>query len=105
MKRTTGLIIIVVFLLDSILAGCNSKAAKTEAPVAEQKPAAAQIDQAKNSYEGLQFDDKKDPVCNMPLSAGINDTAHYDKKLYGFCSAACKEEFEKNPIAYVRMIK
>jgi YHS domain-containing protein len=37
----------------------------------------------------------------MPVTAGISDTAHYDNKVLGFCSAGCKEEFLKNPKANI----
>jgi hypothetical protein len=35
---------------------------------------------------------KKDPTCGMPVTAGIHDTAHYGKWVLGFCSKECKEE-------------
>jgi YHS domain-containing protein len=35
----------------------------------------------------------------MPVSAGISDTAHYNKYVLGFCSSECKAEFMKNPTA------
>ena len=42
-------------------------------------------------------DNKKDPSCGMPVSAGIGDTAHYKGKVLGFCSKECKDEFLKDP--------
>ena len=42
---------------------------------------------------------KKDPTCGMPVTAGIHDTAHYENKVLGFCSTECKNEFLKNPKA------
>jgi YHS domain-containing protein len=51
------------------------------------------------SYDISLVDNKKDPTCGMPVTAGISDTAHYDNKVLGFCSAGCKEEFLKNPKA------
>ena len=44
-------------------------------------------------------DNKKDPTCGMPVTAGISDTAHYDGHVLGFCSSECKNEFLKNPKA------
>jgi YHS domain-containing protein len=44
-------------------------------------------------------DNKKDPTCGMPVTAGISDTAHYENKVLGFCSPECKNEFAKNPKA------
>jgi YHS domain-containing protein len=46
-------------------------------------------------------DNKKDPTCGMPVTAGINDTAHYENKVLGFCSTECKNEFLKNPKANI----
>ena len=42
-------------------------------------------------------DNKKDPNCGMPVTAGIKDTVHYNGKVYGFCSDECKQAFLKNP--------
>jgi YHS domain-containing protein len=53
------------------------------------------------SYDISLVDNKKDPTCGMPVTAGISDTAHYDNKVLGFCSAGCKEEFLKNPKANI----
>jgi YHS domain-containing protein len=33
----------------------------------------------------------------MPVTAGISDTAHYQKNILGFCSPECKAEFLQNP--------
>lgn len=44
----------------------------------------------------------KDYVCGMTVEAGqIADTAHYESKIYGFCSKECKAEFMKNPQSYL----
>jgi len=43
-------------------------------------------------------DNKKDPNCGMPVTAGIEDTVHYNGKVYGFCSDECKQAFLKNPV-------
>ncbi|MGO9645549.1 MAG: YHS domain-containing protein [Candidatus Bathyarchaeia archaeon] len=42
-----------------------------------------------------------DPICKMSVSEGQAKytTVRNDKKYY-FCSAACKQEFEKNPTKY-----
>lgn len=53
------------------------------------------------SYDISLVDNKKDPTCGMPVTVGISDTAHYDNKVLGFCSAGCKEEFLKNPKANI----
>jgi YHS domain-containing protein len=53
------------------------------------------------SYDLSLVDNKKDPTCGMPVTAGISDTAHYDNKVLGFCSEGCKEAFLKNPKANI----
>ena len=53
------------------------------------------------SYDISLVDNKKDPTCGMPVTAGISDTAHYDNKVLGFCASGCKEEFLKNPKANI----
>ena len=54
---------------------------------------------ATKTYAVGLVDNKKDPTCGMPVSAGISDTAHYKKYVLGFCSKECKDEFLKNPKA------
>ena len=45
---------------------------------------------------------KIDPVCDMHLEEhGVSATALYEGKTYGFCSAYCKGEFEKEPAKYL----
>jgi YHS domain-containing protein len=51
------------------------------------------------SYPVALVNNKKDPSCGMPVTAGIGDTAQYDKYVIGFCSKECKDEFLKNPTA------
>lgn len=49
------------------------------------------------AYDVSLVNNKKDPVCGMPVTAGISDTAHYNNNVLGFCSPECKAEFLKNP--------
>jgi YHS domain-containing protein len=49
--------------------------------------------------------DKKDPVCGMPAFRYMEDTAVYQNKIYAFCSKDCKDEFVKDPAAYVKVEK
>ncbi len=43
----------------------------------------------------------KDPVCGMMIEeTDAAATAVYHEKTFRFCSASCKEKFEKNPAAY-----
>ena len=76
---------------------CQSGPAKTDKPAADTMAMAK--DSATNIFEHLIVDNKKDPSCGMPVTAGIGDTAHYKDKVLGFCSKECKEEFLKNPEA------
>lgn len=44
-----------------------------------------------------------DPVCNMALEEDeAAATATYDGKIYYFCSAACRNDFQEDPEAYLR---
>lgn len=52
---------------------------------------------AATTYDLSLVNNTKDPVCGMPVTAGISDTAHYKNDVLGFCSAECKAEFQKNP--------
>lgn len=45
----------------------------------------------------------KDPVCGMEVDEkGAKFKAEHMGKSYYFCSAMCKEKFEKNPSGYVK---
>jgi len=56
---------------------------------------------SEKTYDVKILDNKKDPTCGMPVTAGISDTAHYKNKVIGFCSTECKAEFLKNPTANI----
>jgi YHS domain-containing protein len=53
----------------------------------------------------LVVDNKYDPVCKMPVTAGITDTTSHNGKTIGFCSPECKEEFLANPKDYQLVMK
>ncbi|MFX1705101.1 YHS domain-containing protein [Chitinophaga sp. CC14] len=60
--------------------------------------------------EEVQYDtslvaNRRDPVCRMPIKAGIYDTAHYQGAVLGFCSSACKDSFLLKPAAYTIVMK
>ena len=57
------------------------------------------------SLKTLHFDYDKDPACGMPLKYGLEDSATYKGKLYGFCSRECKEAFLKDPAGLTAKIK
>ncbi|MET3877365.1 YHS domain-containing protein [Chitinophaga sp. OAE865] len=56
-------------------------------------------------YDTALVANRRDPVCRMPIKAGIYDTAHYQGAVIGFCSAACKDSFLLNPAAYTLVMK
>ncbi len=58
-----------------------------------------------NKFSKDSVDNKRDFICNMPVTAGIADTCHYDNKVYGFCSEECKVEFLSDPKKYLAEIK
>ena len=84
----------------ALFIACDPAKPKEEKPAADTTAAVMKMDSAMH-YDIAMVDNKKDPSCGMPLTAGIGDTAHYKNKVYGFCSKECKAEFEKNPEAGV----
>ena len=56
----------------------------------------------KVKYTTSMVDNKIDLSCGMPLTAGIEDTCHYNGKVYGFCSKECKDDFLKNPAGAIK---
>lgn len=48
-----------------------------------------------------EMNEVKDPICGMKVN--LEKTKYkstYEGKEYGFCSANCKAEFDKNPYEY-----
>ncbi len=43
-----------------------------------------------------------DPVCNMEINEKSKFKSSYNGKVYFFCSASCKQSFEKEPDKYVK---
>jgi YHS domain-containing protein len=56
-------------------------------------------------YDTALVANKRDPVCRMPIRAGIYDTAHYHGAVLGFCSTACKDSFLLKPENYTLVMK
>lgn len=80
------------------LVACNG-AQQEQAPATDTSMTIQQDTTATVAYTVEMVDNKKDPTCGMPVTAGISDTAHYENKVLGFCSPECKNEFAKNPKA------
>lgn len=93
--RNAGLIGMAILTVG--LFACNHMT-KVAEKVAAPDTTAAKMEPVK-SYDIAMVDNKKDPTCGMPVTAGIGDTVHYKSKVIGFCSAECKAEFAKNPEA------
>jgi YHS domain-containing protein len=88
----------------SLIAGMMSLVAcggtqQEQAPTTDSSMDVQQDSTAAPAFTAEMVDNKKDPTCGMPVTAGISDTAHYENKVLGFCSPECKNEFVKNPKA------
>ncbi|MEO7529865.1 MAG: YHS domain-containing protein [Sediminibacterium sp.] len=81
-----------------LFSSCQSGTTKTETKPSTDT-VAMRPDTTANVLDHLLVDNKKDPACGMPVSAGIGDTSHYKGKVLGFCSKECKETFQKNPVS------
>ena len=88
-----------IFIISLVFTACSHRASNDQA-VSKAK-AEEKMTMAPNKYSGIDFASKKDLACGMPLSAGVDDTAHYAGKIYGFCSTECKDTFLKNPEKYL----
>lgn len=96
-NKNSALILCSIYLFFVlIMSACENTGFKTEKVTADTT--IMKVDTLKQ-YDLALVDNKKDPSCGMPVSAGIGDTAHYKNKVLGFCSAECKAEFVKNPEA------
>lgn len=72
---------------------CNNQVKENKQPTA----VAPAMHEDTSKYTATMVDNKRDPSCGMPVSAGIGDTVHYKNKVLGFCSKECKDEFMKDP--------
>jgi YHS domain-containing protein len=91
--------VLFALLLVTVLFACknNNNAKAVEATPKDSTVAA----QPKQPFDGVEFASKMDLACGMLLTAGIQDTAHYKGKIYGFCSNECKTDFLKTPEAFL----
>lgn len=87
-------------LLISILFTACSHHSNNEKAISKAKTE-EQVVKPVNKFAGVEFASKKDLSCGMPLSAGVEDTAHYNGKIYGFCSKECKDSFLTDPAKYL----
>ncbi|MEO6845470.1 MAG: YHS domain-containing protein [Ginsengibacter sp.] len=89
-----------ILVISILLAACSSHSQK-ETTVDNMKDSVTAVVAPVNKFENVRFASKKDLGCGMPLSAGIEDTAHYKGKIYGFCSKECKDDFLKDPDGHI----
>lgn len=57
---------------------------------------------SKENIKNVKVVNTEDPICQMKTAEFLKDTAVYNNKTYGFCSAYCKDEFKKNPGKYAQ---
>ncbi len=86
-----NILILITALFIGMLVSCSNRSNKNKIETA----AATHADTVK--FTANMVDNKRDPSCGMPASAGFEDTVHYKNKVIGFCSKECKDEFLKNP--------
>ncbi len=100
MKIITGLMGILL-----LAASCHS--ATTPATATDTTAAAPAAMPAKKAakFDAALVDNKKDPSCGMPVTAGIEDTLHYKNKVLGFCSKECKDAFTAKPDSFTIVFK
>lgn len=81
--------------------GNSNKKTAAAADTAQHQHHTMTLPPPEKKFAGVIFANEKDYICGMPVRAGVDDTAHYKNKVYGFCAKECKEEFLKNPKQYL----
>lgn len=79
-----------------LLIACNSDSNKEKTSTAAPAATAIMPVDSVKTFDQSLVDNKKDPSCGMPVTAGIFDTAHFKNKVLGFCSTECKQSFMKD---------
>lgn len=97
--KKTAIILFSVLLFTACNSASNQQDTKTTEATQDVHMKAEQ--QASPKFTADMVDNKKDFACGMPVTAGINDTLHYEGKVYGFCSKKCKDDFLKDPKGYL----
>ncbi len=88
-------LIIASILFSVILFACNHiRKHFTDVSADTIKMAEPSKDSVK--FTAAMVDNAKDATCGMPVTAGIEDTLHYNNKVIGFCSKECKDDFLKD---------
>jgi YHS domain-containing protein len=92
----------VIIYSSLFLIACGNSTNQSSSAVVSDSPLMNTTDTVtQKTYNVAILDNKKDPTCGMPVTAGITDTTHFQNKVIGFCSTECKAEFLKNPQANI----
>lgn len=83
-----------LFSLIMLLSLFSCKKEEHKVQHSEMKPGTSEL-------KNIHVVNELDPICQMKTSEYLKDTAHYQRKMYGFCSGYCKEKFKKDPKKYV----
>ena len=109
MKRIIGTTLVLSAML---MASCGNQQASNNDAVEKNSTneiAMKEEASAEKSYPVALVNNKKDPSCGMPVTAGISDTLHYKEYVLGFCAEGCKDEAKqallKNPKAVLDSAK
>lgn len=97
MKIYPGLFVLTV------LAACAGNSSPVKQAPAKDSMTAMTPEEVE--YDTALVANKRDPVCRMPIRAGIYDTAHYKGAVLGFCSSSCKDSFLLKPDSYTLVMK
>ena len=91
----------IPLMLTSLLGMTACSNGNPSSPPAKDSAAKMAVDSSKTpaKFTVAMVDNKKDPSCGMPVTAGIGDTVHYQGRVIGFCSKECKDDFMKDPVA------
>ncbi|MCH5718520.1 hypothetical protein [Niabella hibiscisoli] len=95
MKRILNMIVLAILFY-----GCNGDRSTNTAPDQSEQHhhvnSSMKVkphDHSDSDLSYLSFVSDRDTSCGMPLTAGVTDTLVYSGQLFGFCSAACKQQF------------
>jgi YHS domain-containing protein len=92
--------VMMAFVFALTLGSCDSNAVKDESVINSHAPTPTENTGVDIKLSELATD--KDLYCEMTVAEGaIADTANIDGKIYGFCSAMCKEEVVADPQKYL----
>jgi hypothetical protein len=98
-KKTTKWFYFATLLLAALMS-CNPQPKKELKYIS---PAITAAKRSRTKFSLKDVDNKIDPSCMMPLTAGIGDTLHFRGLVLGFCSPECKSDFFTDPKGNLRL--